>query len=160
MEAEPNKIERDAPMGLDKYLSNLFDFDQVDGKVPVSDIHSFYIWLSREPEFKDIDGYSLVELFEANVIDGYMDTERFFQWCKDFNFPYPIDEEGKVTPEGLSFNINFYNKEVAQRVEKYEAWAKSNGIDCSEGAVMRFVDAEGNTYRVRTDADNRGEIIT
>ena len=159
MEGLQDSIEKFAPMGIDEYQEAIIEFDLLDGKIPKDNAHAFYIWLSRDPLFANIDGVSLAELYEKNVIETGMIQERFFQWCKDFDLPYPIESDGTATLQGKRFNTDFLAYEDERRSVLYETWAQEHGIESKEGTIMWFRDTEGNVFRVRTDADNRGEII-
>src|SRR3989344_2827743 len=102
MEREPinESKERVARVSFETYMQSLENFDAIDGTLPEDTVHAFYLWLSKQEKFQDIDGHPIKDLYKNNVIETGMTNERFFAWCRDFNFPTPHDEHGEATKEG------------------------------------------------------------
>jgi hypothetical protein len=151
--------ERVALPSYENYSDFLETQDLLDGRYPVDDYHAFYIWLSRDPKFQDIDGYAVIDIYEKNVIEeGNMTQERFLEWCRDFNIPVPIEAHGEVSPQGELFN-EWFEKEVARRETEYTIWANKNHIDISKGAVMRFIDKDAHAHYIATSTEDAGTIV-
>lgn len=158
MEGIPNKIEKDAPIGLDAYLECLFVLDSIDGIHVENDVHAFYIWIPKAyPEFADIDGVSLTELYRLNVLEGDMTEAVFFDYCTVHKFPVPLKSE--LTTYYVHEFEKYITELSEEKISQYEEWASQHGIETQPGAIMKFIDAEGNMYRIQTDSDNRGVIL-
>ena len=154
-------LETVAAIDLDSYLAALPVPEYVEGKLMEDDSHMFYFWLSKyHPEVGVVDGVTLEDLYLKNVIENGMDENVFLQYCEHNKFPLPPTYNEPETPGSFD---GLYRKYVAahrqEKDEQYEAWAGEHGIATNSGAIMRFVDLEGYEYRVRTDTDNRGQII-
>ncbi len=156
---EINIPEKTSPIALDLYLETISKFDEINGELPQTELHGFYLWHAvTDPDFK-VEGFSMLDTYRHNVLEGEMSEERFREWCDDFNLPYPLLPKVNVlTGEGKEYST-WYQSETEKRIDAYEAWAEEQGINTRPGTVMIFIDAEGNSYRVKTDADSRGEII-
>lgn len=150
--------ERVAQPSYETFFEFLETLALVDGRYPIDDYHAFYIWLSRDSNFQDIDGYPVIDIYEKNVIDEGMTRERFLQWCQDFNIPRPIAVDGEITPQGELFN-EWYENENARIDTAYTTWTTKYKIDISEGAVMKFIDENAQPRYIVTDFDNRGMIV-
>lgn len=157
-EQMPQNKERVALISFESYLDTLHNIDSMDGEIPADVVHVFYIWLARQVKLQDIDGYSILEIYKKNVMETGMKYQRFFQWCRDFNFPVPLDEQENVTDDGEKFNL-WFEAETEMKNLQYAQWADKNKIDTSEGSVMRFIDTNGDAHYVCTDFDHRGEIV-
>jgi len=159
MEKEPNNLEKICYIGLDSYLEFISGLNTLDGEVIEDETEAFFVWVTENnPALQDIDGVSLIALYRKNVINGGMDTARFFGYCSDHNFPYPnIDSEESIL---LWRQFSDFIDEInVEKKNEYETWAKKKGIETNPRAVTIFFDVEGNKYRVRTDFDHYGEII-
>jgi hypothetical protein len=156
MEREPVN-EKISHLDLDTYLAFLSDLNTIDGELIEDLNHGFYVWLTNQnPTLQNIDGVRLDALYNKNVVEGDMSTERFEEYCLSFGF-LPSDPDKKASI------VSGYNEYIAkvyvEKQQEYEDWAAQNGIDVRSGAVTKFYDSEGNIFRVRTDFENSGEII-
>jgi len=154
--------EKVASIDLDSYLEALPVSDVIDGRIMEDENHLFYHWLSKTyPQFNDIDGVSLEDLYLKNVIEVGMTVTDFFRYCDTHSFPCPlfnVDEVGLQTYYDLAFS-SYKDAEAAKKIEEYKIWAADHGIETIPGSIMKFYDSEGILYRVRTDAENYGQII-
>jgi hypothetical protein len=162
MERMPS-AEKLASVNLDAFLAVAQPVsDVIDGKMMQSMNHLFYYWASKTfPQFRNIDGVSLEDLYLKNVVETEMDEATFSRYCDTHGFPYPKVGEvhtGDKNYYDVAFEI-YLNNEEELRKESYETWCEQNGISTASGTVMRFNDLEGNEFRVRTDYENRGQII-
>ncbi len=151
--------ERFAPIGLTKYLMQSREPLELYGELVEDELHAFYLWLSARSETEKVDGYSLAEIYNKNVVGGDMTQERFLQWCYDHEIRMPHDAAGQPTMDKAMFDV-FMKQQLDEQAEQYAAWATENGIDISPGAQMIFLDDEGNRYQVATDVANRGTIVS
>lgn len=151
--------EKVAAIDLNRYLEFTASLNSIDGVV-VDDVpHAFYMWLmTAYPVFQDIDGTSLLALYERNVVNGDMAHEDFYAYClnHDFPSPYPRSEHDALLYEQFD---SFLQVQQVEKRQKYEEWAAQWGIDTSPGASTIFLDTDGNRYRVLTDFEEYGEIV-
>lgn len=150
--------EQVAHASYEAYFEFLETIDLIDGRYPLDEHHAFFIWLSRDPKFQDVDGYSVIDIYEKNVIEGGMSQERFLEWCLDNTIPVPHEIHGEITQEGELFNV-WYAHEEERTIATYTAWTTKYHIDISEGAVMRFIDENAQAYYIATDFEDRGTIV-
>lgn len=160
MEQPLSRSEQPAAIDLDTYLSSLPLPLEIDGRIFESEDHLFYHWVTtRFPQFQMIDGVTLEQLYEKNVLETGMSVERFFQYCDEHQFPVPIPT---MRPQNEYYLIEFntFRAEQARlKNEEYEMWAYQHGINTTPDAVMQFTDAEGNEYEVQTGSEQRGTIL-
>jgi hypothetical protein len=153
--------EQVAAIDLDSYLEALPMSEYIEGQMLEGVTHTFYFWLSKyQPQVGVVDGVTLEALYRKNVVDGDMAEADFLQYCERHQFPVPpqyteTDKAGYFEHEFMAYMHQQKQRQDAQ----YEAWAEDHGIATTPGSIMRFLDSEGNEYRVRTDTDNRGQII-
>ncbi len=159
MEGAPQQ-EKAAPMSLDEYLSVLPLPYEFEGQVYEDLTHAFYGWLSKHyAEDTDVDGVGVITLYEKNVLEVGMSESDFLQYCTRNNVPVPVTGNGKESDLfALSFRV-FCGQHDRLQKRTYEEWAEVNGIVTTPGAIMRFIDAEGNEYRVSTATETRGQIL-
>lgn len=150
--------ENVAHASYEAYFEFLESINLIDGRYPLDDLHAFFIWLSRDPKFQDIEGYPVVDIYEKNVIEGSMSEVRFLEWCRDSSVPTPHEVHGEMTQEGQLF-IEWYEQEVDRTESLYTAWTTKYHVDISEGAVMRFIDENAQAYYIATDFEDRGMIV-
>ncbi len=157
MEHLPSK-EEISYLNFDDYLDFLTLLNTYNGRVIEDENHIFFVWCTeQDPQLQNIDGVALDALYEKNVIEGGMSVERFHQYCVDHDFlPRDPEKRGEIIAH---FN-NFLEGIYQQKKVEYETWAQTHDIDVSVGALTTFIDKEGNRYRVRTDYDHYGEIVT
>lgn len=150
--------EHVAHASYEAYFEFLKPLALIDGRYPIDEHHAFFIWISRDPKFQDIEGYPVIDIYEKNVIEGGMSQERFLEWCRSSSIPVPLEIHGEVTQEGQSFN-EWYANEEERTIAAYTAWTTKYHIDISEGAVMRFIDENAQAYYIATDFEDRGMIV-
>lgn len=158
MESEPT-AEKVAHIDLNTYLEITSSLDQISGELPSTELEGFYLWHKNAyPDFK-VQGFSMLDTYRHNVLEGGMSEERFEKWCRDFELPHPDLFLIPANPGLFIEYLEWYRLETDRRNNIYEQWAEEKGIDTRPGAVMKFLDSEGNVYRVRTEFDRRGEVI-
>ncbi len=162
MERVPESVERVASVDLDTYLTELPTLYQVDGQILEDDNHLFYHWVSKMyPQFQQIDGVSLEDLYLKNVVEMGMSTDDFYAYCDRTEHGFPIPAPS-TRAENANYLYAFQQYQAEQSLQsdtRYEQWATEHGIDTTPGAVMVFIDSEGYRNRVHTDTKNRGMII-
>jgi hypothetical protein len=156
-----SELDKVAAIDLDSYLEALPMPESVEGRLLDDATHAFYFWLSKyKPQVGVVDGVTLEALYLKNVVDGDMTEMDFVQYCENNQLPVPptyieADRFGYFEHEFMAYMHQQKQLQDAQ----YEAWAEDHGIATTPGSIMRFLDSEGNEYRVRTDTANRGQII-
>jgi hypothetical protein len=150
-----------APVGLDQFLEHLLTEVTINGELLENDDHSFFAWLvERYPRYKDIDGVSLRELYEKNVLESGMRIDRFEAYCNGFKFPNPWAMDPESPLHHYVHQWNLYKQELQQNNDAaYLVWADEHHIDTRPGAQMRFIDIEGDEYLISTDRRTRGRIV-
>lgn len=154
--------EQVAGIGLDAYLESLPSLYTVEGMPFEDEFHIFYFWVSKYHQARSVvDGVTLEALYRKNVIEGDMPINRFLQYCEQHDFPVPPQyQDGNDPTSFLNIDyINYRNKQAMFADRAYESFAAEHGIDTRPGSVMRFIDAEGNEYRVCTETALRGQIL-
>jgi hypothetical protein len=155
------ELDKVAAIDLDSYLEALPMSEYIEGQILEGVTHTFYYWLSKyKPQVGVVDGVTLEALYRKNVVDGDMTELDFVQYCENNQLPVPpmyieADRFGYFEHEFMAY----LSKQKQRQDAQYEAWAEDHGIATTPGSIMRFFDSEGNEYRVRTDTDNRGQII-
>jgi hypothetical protein len=160
MERAPQQ-EKAAPMSLDEYLSALPVPYEFEGHVYEDLTHAFYGWLGKyHADDTNVDGVSLLALYEKNVLEVGMTERDFLQYCDRNSFPVPLTGSGSRSDQyAISFQV-YKGLNDRLQAQAYKEWAMEHGIETAPGTVMRFIDAEGNEYRVTTGTKNRGQILT
>ena len=162
MERSPESVERVASIDLDTYLVSLPTVYEVDGQVMEDDGHLFYHWVSKTyPQFQNIDGVSLEELYIKNVVETGMSLLDFYTYCDrpEHTFPVPIPSTREENGYFLYNYRKYLDVRMEQNDQQYEIWAHGHGIGTRPGTVMVFIDSEGTRNRVHTDTKNRGTLI-
>lgn len=158
---ELRTFEKVASIDIDSYLEALSLMTTIEGKIMENDIQTFYFWLSKyHHDVSIIDGVSLADLYQKNVVEVGMSVDDFIRYCERHRFPLPPSYYETETPSRFATSFARYLEEQRQlQDEAYVGWAGEHGISTAPGSIMRFADTEGNEYRVRTDIKNRGQII-
>jgi hypothetical protein len=159
---EKEKISHASILFEDYYLF-LEELDTFDGVPVLDDDHAFYVWVTEHlPEYQNIDGVSLLQLFEKNVIENGMTKERFLEYCLDHNFPtqYTDVSLAQTTPLFKRFST-YFDQLLIQKEQIYLTWAEEQGIDTTPQATMSFSCSEEENARflVHTDFANRGLVV-
>lgn len=152
--------ENYSAIDLNSYLAALPLRLEFDGKIFEDIDHAYFFWLSKyHPKEHTSDGVTIEELYEKNVLENGMALTVFYDYCKSNGITIPV----MMSEDAIDFfNFEFQRyliTKIKEKDERYEEWAKDYGIPTNPGSIMRFLDTEGNEYRVRTDVENRGEII-
>ena len=158
MEQTPS-LEKVSHVSFDTYLEYLVSLNMIDGKLIEDEDHAFYVWVTNKvPAYRDIDGVTLLSLYEKNVLEGDMSKETFYRYCTNHGFACPLPQTEDEELRQREFN-HFLDDILEDRKRQYTHWATEQGINVTDGAVTVFIDLEGNSYRIKTDFENYGEII-
>jgi len=153
-------VEKITHVLLDTYLDFIASLNTIDGKLIEDEDHAFYVWVTNEVlAYQNIDGTTLLALYEKNVRDGDMDKATFYRYCDNHGFASPVTSSDHGKYQLKKFE-DFLDETQRVKKEEYSHWAKEQGINFTPGAVTVFLDGEGNQYRVKTDFQNYGEILT
>lgn len=138
---------------------NRIETEAYGGFVARSDAHLFYKWATDQNLLGagNIDGVTLLELYEKNVLETGMSEERFEQYCIDSGFPHydamEYDEFDVVSEE-------YWTSCPHVARQEYEKWAAEKDIPTTEGSRMIFRTKADAVVLVFTDTELRGNHIT